>query len=165
MKTVDYPPEQISASAKETMRMGKKLGGLLRSGSVVALSGGLGAGKTCFTKGIALALGINEEVTSPTYTIVSEYEGEIPLRHIDAYRLSGETDFELIGGEELVAGDCVVVIEWPEKITGFLPQNAIFVDIEICGKKRRIRMKVNEPPCDVAVNGVSVNDGDVYGGA
>jgi tRNA threonylcarbamoyladenosine biosynthesis protein TsaE len=141
MKTVDYPPEQISASAKETMLLGKKLGRLLAPGSVVALSGGLGAGKTCFTKGIALALGIREEVTSPTYTIVSEYEGEVPLRHIDVYRLSGGADFELMGGEELIDEACVVVIEWPEKIARFLPQNTIFVDIEIYGEKRIIRIR------------------------
>ncbi|MDR2143050.1 MAG: tRNA (adenosine(37)-N6)-threonylcarbamoyltransferase complex ATPase subunit type 1 TsaE [Treponema sp.] len=141
MKTVDYPSEQISGSAKETTRLGKKLGGLLRPGSVVALSGGLGAGKTCFAKGIALALGIHEEITSPTYTIVCEYEGAVPLRHIDAYRLSGEADFELMGGKELVFGDHVVVIEWPEKISRFLPQNTIYVTIEICGKKRTIRTR------------------------
>jgi tRNA threonylcarbamoyladenosine biosynthesis protein TsaE len=127
------------------MLLGKKLGKFLRPGSVVALSGGLGAGKTCFTKGIALALGIREEVTSPTYTIVSEYEGTVPFRHIDAYRLSGEADFELMGGKELIFGNRVVVIEWPEKITGFLPQNTIFIDIEICGKKRKIRTRTHEP--------------------
>jgi tRNA threonylcarbamoyladenosine biosynthesis protein TsaE len=141
MKTVDYPPEQISVSATETTRLGKKLGGLLAPGSVVALSGGLGAGKTCFTKGIALALGISDEITSPTYTIVCEYEGAVPLRHIDAYRLSGEADFELMGGEELIAEDRVVVVEWPEKIARFLPRNTVFVDIELYGKKRIIRMR------------------------
>jgi tRNA threonylcarbamoyladenosine biosynthesis protein TsaE len=141
MKTVDCPPEHISASAAETIRLGEKFGRLLAPGNVVALSGGLGAGKTCFTKGIALALGITDEITSPTYTIVCEYEGAVPLRHIDAYRLSGETDFELIGGEELIGEDRVVVVEWPEKITRFLPQSTVFVDIEIDGKKRIIRMR------------------------
>jgi tRNA threonylcarbamoyladenosine biosynthesis protein TsaE len=123
------------------MRLGEKLGGLLTRGNVVALSGGIGAGKTCFAKGIALALGITEEITSPTYTIVLEYGGPVPFRHIDAYRLSGEADFELMGGEELVSGDFVVVIEWPEKIARFLPPDAIFVDIEICGKNRAIRTR------------------------
>jgi tRNA threonylcarbamoyladenosine biosynthesis protein TsaE len=141
MKAVDYPPEQISASAKETTRLGEKLGRLLAPGSVVALSGGLGVGKTCFTKGIALALGITDVITSPTYTIVCEYEGNVPFRHIDAYRLSGEADFELMGGEELIDGNCVVVVEWPEKIARFLPQNTVFVDIEIYEKKRIIRMR------------------------
>jgi tRNA threonylcarbamoyladenosine biosynthesis protein TsaE len=140
---VDYPPEQISASANETIRLGKKLGRLLAPGNVVALSGGLGAGKTCFTKGIALALGIIEEITSPTYTIVCEYEGNVPFRHIDAYRLSGEADFELMGGKELIDGNCVVVVEWPEKIARFLPQNTVFVDIEIYGEKRIIRIRTS----------------------
>ena len=138
---MDYPPEQISVSAAETMRLGEKLGGFLAPGSVVALSGGLGAGKTCFTKGIALALGISDEITSPTYTIVREYEGAVPLRHIDTYRLSGEADFELIGGEELIDEDRVVVVEWPEKIARFLPQDTVFVDIEIYGEKRIIRIR------------------------
>jgi tRNA threonylcarbamoyladenosine biosynthesis protein TsaE len=141
MNVVDYPPEQISASMTETTRLGEKFGRLLAPGSVVALSGGLGAGKTCFTKGIALALGITDVITSPTYTIVCEYEGAIPLRHIDAYRLSGEADFELMGGEELIGEDRVVVVEWPEKIARFLPQSTVFVDIEIYGKKRIIRMR------------------------
>jgi tRNA threonylcarbamoyladenosine biosynthesis protein TsaE len=152
MKAVDYPPEQISASAKETMRLGEKLGRILQPGSVVALSGGLGAGKTCFTKGIALALGISEEITSPTYTIVCEYEGAVPLRHIDAYRLSGEMDFELMGGEELVAGNSVVVVEWAEKIARFLPHNTVFVDIEIYGEKRIVRTRTGGGLSNPAAN-------------
>ncbi|MDR1507762.1 MAG: tRNA (adenosine(37)-N6)-threonylcarbamoyltransferase complex ATPase subunit type 1 TsaE [Treponema sp.] len=147
MKTVDYPPEQISSSARETILLGEEFGKSLAAGNVVALSGGLGAGKTCFTKGIAAALGITEEVTSPTYTIVCEYEGFIPLRHIDAYRLSGEEDFCLMGGEELVSGNCVVVVEWPEKIAGLLPENTIFVDIEICGEKKTLR-RIRKTGCE-----------------
>jgi tRNA threonylcarbamoyladenosine biosynthesis protein TsaE len=140
MKAVDYPPEQISSSSGETIVFGRKLGGILDGGSVVALSGGLGAGKTCFTKGIALALGITEDITSPTYTIVSEYEGRLPLRHIDAYRLTGEEDFEHIGGSELLSGGGVTVVEWPEKIAAFLPGSAIFITIEILeGNTRLIR--------------------------
>ena len=138
MKTVDYPPEQISSSSGETIVFGKRLGEILEDGSVVALSGGLGAGKTCFTGGIALALGITEDITSPTYTIVSEYEGRLPLRHIDTYRLSGEEDFEHIGGSELLSGGGVTVVEWPEKIASFLPPGAVFITIEILADNIRL---------------------------
>lgn len=139
MKTVNYPPRRISASSEETIRFGEKLGELLEPGSVVALSGGLGAGKTCFTKGIALALGVAEEITSPSYTIMCEYDGRFPLRHIDAYRLSGGEDFDLAGGREMVFWEGITVVEWPEKIAGFLTE-AIRVHIDIIpGGKRLIR--------------------------
>jgi tRNA threonylcarbamoyladenosine biosynthesis protein TsaE len=81
----------FSASPEETRAAGERLAPHLPKGAVVALRGGLGAGKTCFAKGIARGLGITEEITSPTYTIISEYEG--PFYHIDAYRLAGDDDF------------------------------------------------------------------------
>lgn len=132
------PCERISSSSEETLSLGEQFGKTLENGAVVALSGPLGAGKTCFVKGIARALGIAEEITSPTYTIVSEYEGRLPLRHIDAYRLSGEEDFENIGGSELLAGEGVTVVEWPEKIAALLPGGAIFVDIGILENNKRM---------------------------
>jgi len=146
MKTVDYPPEQYSDSAEETIAAGKRLGRLLAKGSIVALSGSLGAGKTCFAKGLAGAFNVTEEVTSPSYTIVSEYEGlaagPLPFRHIDTYRLSGEDDFEMMGGRELVSNGGITVIEWPEKVAAFLPGDTVFITIDILeGGKRLIRCK------------------------
>ena len=129
---------------------------MLSPGSVVALRGGLGAGKTCFTRGIARALEITENVTSPTYTIVSEYAARlngqtIPLYHIDAYRLNGDEDFETTGAGELLSGGAgglagIAVIEWSERIPRSIPQGAITVEIEITGPESRL-LRYHEPAC------------------
>jgi len=129
---------------------------MLSPGSVVALRGGLGAGKTCFTRGIARALEITENVTSPTYTIVSEYAARlngqtIPLYHIDAYRLNGDEDFETTGAGELLSGGSgglagIAVIEWSERIPRSIPQGAITVEIEITGPESRL-LRYHEPAC------------------
>ena len=131
-----------SSSAEETFAIGKRFASLLEKGSVVALKGPLGAGKTCFTKGLAEGLGIAEEVTSPTYTIVSEYEAvisgkKIPVYHIDAYRLRGNDDFSAIGGEEIVYGEGISIIEWSDRISAFIPGEAIRVDFELIGDNER----------------------------
>lgn len=140
-----------SSSANETFAFGKRLASLLSKGSVVALTGPLGAGKTCFAKGLANGLGIDEEVTSPTYTIVSEYEAvisgeETPVYHIDAYRLGGNDDFTAIGGEELIFGKGVSIVEWSERINDFIPREALRVDFELTGdNERRIHVYRDEP--------------------
>ncbi|GHT63123.1 tRNA (adenosine(37)-N6)-threonylcarbamoyltransferase complex ATPase subunit type 1 TsaE [Spirochaetia bacterium] len=126
-----------TSSPEETLGLGERLAPYLRPGSVVALRGGLGAGKTCLVKGIARGLGITDEVTSPTYTIVSEYAGGIPLYHIDAYRLTGDDDFAGLGGEEILYGSGISVIEWSERLPRSLPPEAITIDIEICGGENR----------------------------
>jgi tRNA threonylcarbamoyladenosine biosynthesis protein TsaE len=105
---------------------------------VVALRGGLGAGKTCLVRGIARGMGVAEPVTSPTYTIVSEYAGRLPLYHIDAYRLAGDSDFENSGAGELPGGDGVSVIEWSERIPNSIPAGAVTIAIEITGPERRV---------------------------
>ena len=126
---------------------------MLERGSIVALRGPLGAGKTCFVKGLARGLGIDEELTSPTYTIIAEYEGilcadtaeeralrqeRVPLYHVDAYRLDGDDDFSSLGGEEIVFGNGISVIEWSERIPGFVPPWAFTVDIEIQSDDKRL---------------------------
>jgi tRNA threonylcarbamoyladenosine biosynthesis protein TsaE len=121
----------LSSGPEETRAAGEWIGAALKEGSVVALRGTLGAGKTCLAGGIARALGVEEPVTSPTYTIVSEYRGRLPLYHIDAYRLGGDDDFAALGGEEYLYGGGVSVIEWSEKIAGSLPGDAVFIDIAI----------------------------------
>jgi tRNA threonylcarbamoyladenosine biosynthesis protein TsaE len=130
----------LSNSPLETEEIGAKIAKMLHKGSVVALRGGLGAGKTCITRGIAGALGVEERVTSPTYTIVSEYEAQVegekvPFYHIDAYRLQGEDDFEGIGGEEMLYGGGpdgagICVIEWSERIAGLLPGDCLTVALK-----------------------------------
>jgi tRNA threonylcarbamoyladenosine biosynthesis protein TsaE len=119
------------------MAAGERIASLLRPGSIIALRGGLGAGKTCLVKGIARGLGIDEEVTSPTYTIVSEYRGRLPLYHIDAYRLNDGGDFLAIGGEEYLYGEGAALIEWSERIAGSIPPGAAVIELEITGENRR----------------------------
>jgi tRNA threonylcarbamoyladenosine biosynthesis protein TsaE len=117
-------------SAEETMRLGERIGASLEKGAVIALRGDLAAGKTTLTKGIARGIGVDEEVTSPTFTLISEYSGRLPLYHMDAYRLEGPADFQNLGAEEMLYGDGVCVIEWSEKIDGLLPFDAIRINLE-----------------------------------
>jgi tRNA threonylcarbamoyladenosine biosynthesis protein TsaE len=139
MKRVNCPVEGefVSSSPEETFAFGKKIGQLLGPGSIVALQGKLGAGKTILTKGIARALGITEEITSPTYTIISEYEGKSPFYHMDAYRLSGDEEFRLLGAEDMLFGKGITVIEWPERLCS-LPKEIFRVEITITEDGKRI---------------------------
>lgn len=91
------------------------MGGLLERGAIVALEGALGAGKTTFVKGVAERLGIHEPITSPTFTIVSEYLGTLPLYHIDLYRIGSSEEVELLGLEELIYGEGITLVEWADK--------------------------------------------------
>ncbi len=113
------------------MEIGARIARAAPPGTVIAFRGGLGAGKTTMTKGMARALGIVGEVTSPTYTIVSEYPAEKPLVHVDAYRLSSGDDFDAIGGRELSDPDGLCVIEWSERIADALPPDAVSVEIDV----------------------------------
>jgi tRNA threonylcarbamoyladenosine biosynthesis protein TsaE len=139
MKTSFCLTEYVSSSPQDTEAFGEQLATLLEPGSVIALSGGLGAGKTCLVKGIARALGVSENITSPTYTIINEYRlKNCPLYHIDAYRLNGDEDFASTG-----AGDCfstggITIIEWSERVPGSIPPGAININIEISGPQSRI---------------------------
>jgi len=141
--------EHRATSPEETEALGECFARTLKPGAVVALKGGLGAGKTCFTRGIARALGITENVTSPTYTIVSEYGARlngqaIPLYHIDAYRLNGDEDFENTGAGEAIGGPAgIAVIEWSERIPRSIPVDAITVEIEITGPQSRL-LRISE---------------------
>jgi tRNA threonylcarbamoyladenosine biosynthesis protein TsaE len=138
----NFPSSTFSSSPEETIKLGKRLAALLPGGSVVALRGGLGAGKTCFTKGIALGLGVAEVVTSPTYTIISQYEGRVTLNHIDAYRLQGDDDFAALGADDLLYGNGVTVIEWSERIPRSIPSHALTIEFFILEDgRRRIDMK------------------------
>ena len=138
---LDLPALIVSSSEEETFALGKRIALLLEKGAVVALRGPLGAGKTCLAKGLAQGIGIADEITSPTYAIISEYKAFVPFYHIDAYRLKGNDDFSAIGGEEIVFGDGISVIEWSERIPDFIPLEAFRIDFEITGEnKRRIHI-------------------------
>ena len=112
----------ISHSAEETIAFGRQLAGSLRAGDVLALTGDLGAGKTCLVKGLATGLGITHAVTSPTFTLIHEYRGgRLPLAHIDLYRLATAGEAVNIGIEDYLGGTGVTVIEWAERIESLLP--------------------------------------------
>ena len=116
-------------SPQETIELGKKIGKKLQKGDVIAMQGTLAAGKTTITKGIAQALGINETITSPTFCLISEYYGTMPLYHMDVYRLDGEEDFVNLGADDMLYGDGVTIIEWSEKIMKELPSRTIILRI------------------------------------
>ena len=124
-----------SNSEQETFDLGQRIASHLGQGAVAAIQGELGSGKTTLVKGIASGLGILETITSPTYTIVNEYE---QMYHIDAYRLSGEDDFEEIGGSEILNSGKISVIEWSGRIKKALGGKTIFINIEITGPSSRL---------------------------
>jgi tRNA threonylcarbamoyladenosine biosynthesis protein TsaE len=130
---------EYTSSPEDTEALGGRLACCLKSGSVIALSGGLGAGKTCLVKGIARALGLDENITSPTYTIINEYRLDLcPLYHIDAYRLNGDEDFASTGAGECFSSGGITIIEWSDRIPGSIPVDAISIEIEISGPQSRI---------------------------
>ncbi len=104
---------------------------------VCALRGGLGFGKTTMTKGIARALGVAVPVTSPTYTIVNEYDGQIPLYHVDVYRLHDEDEFALIDADYYIYGKGVCVIEWSERVASIIPEDAVIITLELGNNQER----------------------------
>ena len=119
-------------SAAETEQAGERLAATLRPGDVIAYRGGLGAGKTAFTRGLARGLGIAEPVTSPTYTIVNEYlSGRLPLFHFDLYRLRGDDELFELGWEDYLDRGGVCAVEWSENAPEAM-QGAILVRIEHC---------------------------------
>ncbi len=129
----------ISHSPDDTLRLGRILGELSPAGSFLALIGGLGAGKTLLTKGIALGLGVTDEgdVTSPSFVLVHEYRGRVPVNHVDLYRLERPGDVEGIGWDDLLAGGGVMIVEWAEKAEKFLPEDRIEVYLEWAGDEKR----------------------------
>ncbi|MCR4692877.1 MAG: tRNA (adenosine(37)-N6)-threonylcarbamoyltransferase complex ATPase subunit type 1 TsaE [Firmicutes bacterium] len=112
-----------SNSAKETENIAKAFAKTLKSGDVVLLNGDLGVGKTVFTAGIAKGLGVEEYISSPTFTIVNCYNGTLPLYHFDVYRISDSDEMYDIGFDEYISGDGVAVIEWAEIIRDILPDS------------------------------------------
>ncbi|MBP3617852.1 MAG: tRNA (adenosine(37)-N6)-threonylcarbamoyltransferase complex ATPase subunit type 1 TsaE [Lachnospiraceae bacterium] len=118
-----------SFSAEETYALGKKLGEEAKPGAVYCLSGDLGVGKTVFTKGFAVGLGVTDTVNSPTFTIVQEYKGRLPFYHFDVYRIEEPDEMEEIGYEDYFYGDGACMIEWAELIEELIPADAVKVCI------------------------------------
>ena len=127
----------LTNSTEQTMNLGQELGSLLSPGDVVLLKGDLGAGKTHFAKGVALGLDITDYVTSPTFTLINEYQGRLPLYHMDFYRLDDPGEAMDLGVEEYYYGGGATLIEWPDKITGFLPDEYLAIDIRVLGEDSR----------------------------
>jgi tRNA threonylcarbamoyladenosine biosynthesis protein TsaE len=115
----------VTRSADETLALAGTVGELLRAGDVVSLAGELGAGKTVFARGVARALGVTEPVVSPSFTIVREYEGRVPLVHVDVYRLDTFQELHDLGFEEVVRDDAVTLVEWGDRIDGLLPRDRL----------------------------------------
>ena len=122
--------ERYSASEQETEAIGRELAQRLAPGAVVAFTGDLGAGKTAFVRGMAQGLGISQRVTSPTFTIVNEYEGgALPLFHFDMYRLDSADDLFDIGWEDYLARGGVCAVEWSEQVADALPEGTVYVTL------------------------------------
>jgi tRNA threonylcarbamoyladenosine biosynthesis protein TsaE len=114
----------------ETLAIGVQFGKAVQAGSVICMRGDLGVGKTVFTKGFAIGLGIDEHITSPTFTIVNEYNGRIPFYHFDVYRISDPDEMYDIGYEEYFFGDGVCLVEWAELIDELIPKDVTWITIE-----------------------------------
>ncbi len=129
----------ITNSAGETMLIGEKLAKKLKPRDIVALSGDLGSGKTTFTKGIGKGLGVKDprHINSPTFVLIKEYKGDIPLYHLDLYRIDDVKEIENLAIEEYIYGDGVTVIEWAEKIKCILPEKRVSVRFKIKGGDKR----------------------------
>lgn len=133
-------------SPDETVNLGRLIGSKLRGGDIIAYRGGLGAGKTTITHGIAQGMGLKDDVSSPTFALVNEYRGRINLYHFDMYRINGGLDLETTGFYDYMDSDSVLAIEWSENIASELPESVITVtitridddvrEIEIAGDER-----------------------------
>lgn len=127
----------VSRSAQETQALGERLGARLGRGDVVACIGPLGAGKTCFLQGLARGLGVMTDVTSPTFVLVNQYRGRLPVYHVDAYRTGSLTELVDLGLEEMLHGEGVTVVEWADKLLPLLPPRTVTVTIEGLGDEPR----------------------------
>lgn len=117
-------------SPEETEKIGYEIGKNALPGEVYCLSGDLGVGKTVFTKGFAKGLGIDDHITSPTFTLINEYYGRLPLYHFDVYRVADPEEMDYIGCDEYFFGEGVCLIEWAELINDIIPDNAKWIKIE-----------------------------------
>jgi len=128
----------VTKNPTETQQVAEKLASFLHGGDVITLEGDLGAGKTTFTKGLAKGLGVKRTISSPTFTIIKEYQGKYPFYHMDVYRL--ENSDEDIGFDEYFHGNGITVVEWAQFVEEFLPEDRLMVEIKyIDDNTREIR--------------------------
>lgn len=150
-----------TSSADETINIGEKLGRGLKAGDVLALFGDLGAGKTTFTKGIARGLGLAADVHSPTFTLIHEHPGPIPLYHVDLYRLTSEEEVDTLGIDEYIYGDGVTIIEWADRMKSLLPPGRLDIELKLKGEMDREMIFETDSPRLQAVIEELAKDVDV----
>lgn len=131
-------------SADQTLKLGEIIGNSLNPGSIIALTGELGAGKSVLVKGIAKGLGVEEEPNSPTFVIMNCYEGRLPLFHFDLYRVADEDELIAMGYEEFFFGEGVAAVEWADRVPGIFPEGTIEIGITIPeGEESESRRDIN----------------------
>lgn len=123
---------------KDTEQIGQIISNCLEKGTVLCLDGDLGVGKTSLTQFIAREFGINEYITSPTFTIIKEYQGRLPFYHMDVYRIDSEDDMYDLGYDEYIYSEGVTIIEWSHKIEGILPEDRINIEIQRLNDQSRL---------------------------
>ncbi len=130
----------VTSSPDETKALGEKLAKNLKCGDILALEGELGSGKTQFVKGLAKGLGVSQDsyVRSPSFILLNEYAGRLPLYHFDFYRLTTPFDLDTIGMEEYFDGDGITVIEWADKFPAAIPKRAVHIKFEVLDENHRI---------------------------
>lgn len=147
-----------TSSEEETVALGRRIGGLLEPGGVVALMGSLGSGKTTLVKGLAEGLGISDarEVRSASFLLIAEYKARVPIYHFDAYRLEGAREMYELGCDEIFWGNGVSVVEWADRVEECLPDSYLKISMSIEGPTtRRIELSSHGEGYDEIVNGLS----------
>ena len=149
--------EIISGSPEQTQQLGKKLGQRAQPGDVILLTGDLGAGKTCLTQGIAWGLDIDEFAASPSFTIMREHYGRLPLYHVDFYRLDSVEDIYDLGIDDYLFGKGLCVIEWAEKGMELMPEERLLIEIEyVSENERKLELKASGKRYEEMLNDLKV---------
>ncbi len=128
----------VCNTEQDMENLGREIASRCKAGTVISLRGSLGAGKTVFARGVARFLGVKEAIVSPTFTLIQEYEGSMPMYHMDLYRINSEEDFFMIGGEDMLFSNGLCLIEWSEIINSLLPSGTVFINIKVEPDQRRI---------------------------
>ncbi len=135
-------PFYITNSPEETIELAKKVGRMLKGGEIIAYKGGLGVGKTTFTRGLAIGMGLLDEVISPTFTLVNEYRGNnLNLYHFDMYRIVNSNEIEVTGFYDYISKNNVLAVEWSENIADVFDENTIFITLNrVSDNERKIEI-------------------------
>ena len=146
-------------SPEETQALGEQIGKTLKRGDVIALIGDLGTGKTCLTQGIARGVGISsgEVVNSPSYILINEYNGRIPIYHIDLYRLEDSSEITELGLSEYIEGDGICIIEWAERMADALPNTTIRIHIRLAAASgKEVLALIRQSPEDENIRNIEI---------